>query len=54
MREWLAGDKAALDVYREVRDPYKVNAAQIYGVDYDAVSKDQRQVGKEAELELGF
>ena len=51
---WLAGEETALDVYREGRDPYKVNAAQIYGVDYDAVSKEQRQVGKVAELELGF
>ncbi len=51
---WLAGEETALDVYRGGRDPYKVNAAQIYGVDYDAVSKDQRKVGKVAELELGF
>ena len=51
---WLAGEETALNVYREGRDPYKVNAAQIYGVDYDAVSKDQRQVGKVAELALGY
>ncbi len=51
---WLAGEETALDVYREERDPYKVNAAQIYGVGYDAVSKDQRQVGKVAELALGY
>ena len=51
---WLAGEETALEVYREGRDPYKVNAAQIYGVDYDAVSKNQRQVGKVAELALGY
>ena len=51
---WLAGEETALNVYREGRDPYKVNAAQIYGVGYDAVSKDQRQVGKVAELALGY
>lgn len=51
---WLAGEETALVVYREGRDPYKVNAAQIYGVDYDFVSKDQRQVGKVAELALGY
>ena len=51
---WLAGEETALDVYREGRDPYKVNAVQIYGVDYDSVSKDQRQVGKVAELALGY
>lgn len=31
-----------------------MNAAQIYGVAYDDVSKDQRQVGKVAELALGY
>ena len=51
---WLAGEETALDVYREGRDPYKVNAAQIYGVAYDDVSKDQRQVGKVAEPALGY
>lgn len=51
---WLAGEETALEVYREGRDPYKVSAAQIYGVDYDSVSNDQRQVGKVVELELGF
>jgi DNA polymerase len=51
---WLAGEETALNVYREGRDPYKVNAAQIYGVGYGAVSKDQRQVGKVAELALGY
>lgn len=51
---WLAEEETALDVYLKGRDPYKVNAVQIYGVDYDSVSKDQRQVGKVAELELGF
>jgi len=51
---WLAGEETALDVYREGRDPYKVNAVQIYGVDYDSVSEDRRRVGKVAELELGF
>ena len=51
---WLAEEETALDVYREERDPYKVNAAQIYGVAYDDVSKEQRQVGKVAELALGY
>ena len=51
---WLAGEETALDVYREGRDTYKVNASLIYGVNYDSVSKEQRQVGKVAELELGF
>ena len=50
----LAGEESALAVYREGRDPYKVNAAQIYGVAYDSVSEDQRQIGKVAELALGY
>ena len=52
---WLAGEKTALDVYWKGRDPYKVNAAAaIYGVPYDEVTKKQRQVGKVAELALGY
>ena len=51
---WLAGEETALDVYREGRDPYKVAAAVIYHVPYDAVVKSQRQIGKVAELALGY
>ena len=54
VREWLVGDEAALAVYREGGDLYKVNAAQIYDVDFDSVSDNQRQVGKVAELALGY
>ena len=54
VRAWLAGEETALAVYREGRDPYKVNAAQIYGVPYDDVSNDQRRVGKVAELAFGY
>ena len=51
---WLAGEKTALDVYWNGRDPYKVNAAAIYGVPYEEVTKQQRQAGKVAELALGY
>ena len=51
---WLAKEETALDVYRSGRDPYKVNAAAIYGVSYDEVTKAQRQIGKVAELALGY
>jgi len=51
---WLAGEETALNVYRSGRDPYKVNAAAIYAVPYDDVTKKQRQVGKVAELALGY
>jgi len=51
---WAAGDEAALDVYRSDRDPYKVAAADVYGVAYDDVTKPQRQVGKVCTLALGY
>lgn len=51
---WLAGEETALDVYRHGRDPYKVAASAIYGVAYEDVQKPQRQVGKTAELALGY
>lgn len=54
---WLAasatGEKK-LDIFRERLDPYKVNAAATYGVQYLDVTDEQRQVGKVQELALGF
>jgi hypothetical protein len=38
----------------EKADLYKEFASELYGVERDAVSKDQRQVGKVAHLGLGF
>ena len=43
-----------LQVFRDKLDPYKVNASATFGVHYDAVTGDQRQVGKVQELALGF
>lgn len=51
---WMAGDAAALDVFRSGRDPYKVAAAKVFECSYDAVTKAQRQIGKIAELACGF
>lgn len=54
---WLAATDAGerkLDVFRERRDPYKVNASATYGVAYEDVTDEQRQVGKVQELALGF
>jgi DNA polymerase len=54
---WLAGSafgEAKLDVFRRKLDPYKVNAAATYGVQYLDVTSEQRQVGKVQELALGF
>ena len=50
---WLAGSafgEAKLDVFRRKLDPYKVNAAATYGVQYLDVTSEQRQVGKVQEL----
>jgi DNA polymerase len=54
---WLAASitgNAKLDVFRKKLDPYKVNAAATYGVAYEDVTGEQRQVGKVQELALGF
>jgi DNA polymerase len=54
---WASGDPHAedvLDVFRSGRDIYKREAAGIYRVAEDAVTKDQRQIGKVAILSLGF
>ena len=54
---WLAASpagEAKLDVFRKKLDPYKVNAAATYGVQYLDVTSEQRQVGKVQELALGF
>ena len=54
---WLAASSAGeakLDVFRKKLDPYKVNAAATYGVAYEDVTGEQRQVGKVQELALGF
>lgn len=50
---WLANSlsgEAKLDQYRQGIDPYIINAAALYGVEYEDVSKDQRQCGKVQEL----
>jgi DNA polymerase len=54
---WLADSEAGekkLDVFREGKDPYKVNAATLFNVRYEDVTDDQRQSGKVQELALGF
>ena len=50
---WLSNcpaGEAKLDVFRSGLDPYKVNAMASFGVTYDDVTSDQRQVGKVQEL----
>ena len=52
---WLSGrgdDK--LELFRTGEDVYKVNAAATFNVRVDAITKDQRQIGKVQELACGF
>ena len=51
---WLAGEKNILNMYREGIDLYKINAATIYGKLPQDVDKSERQIGKVAELALGY
>jgi DNA polymerase len=54
---WASADPQAedvLQVFRDGRDIYKREAAGIYRISEEIVSKEQRQVGKVAILSLGF
>lgn len=52
---WLAGQEDKLKIFREGKlDVYKVLGAKMYGVQYDVVTKDQRQAGKVGELSCGY
>lgn len=52
---WLSGvGDQKLDLFRTGADVYKVNAAATFGCTVDAVTKDQRQIGKVQELACGF
>jgi len=51
---WVAMEEKTLQAFRDNKDLYKVEASGIYGVPYDEVTKEQRQVGKTAVLALGY
>jgi DNA polymerase len=52
---WLSGrGQDKLELFRTGEDVYKVNAAATFSVRVDAVTKDQRQIGKVQELACGF
>lgn len=51
---WLAGEQWKLDAYAEGAKIYEMNAALIYGIPVEEVTKDQRQIGKVAELACGY
>lgn len=50
---WAANDHKGITTLLS-KDVYKVNAAQIFGVDYESVTKIQRQAGKVGELACGY
>ena len=51
---WLAHEDWKLNAYRKGQDLYKVLATKIFGVPYDQVTKEQRQIGKVGELSCGY
>lgn len=51
---WLADDESQLKLFRAGADPYKAIASVIFSCAIDGVSKDQRGIGKVAELALGY
>jgi DNA polymerase len=51
---WLAHEDWKLDAYRKGQDLYKTLASNMFGVAYNAVTKEQRQIGKVGELSCGY
>jgi DNA polymerase len=51
---WFCGAEAKLALYRAGVDVYSATYAQIFGKDIAEVTKDERQIGKVAELALGY
>jgi DNA polymerase len=51
---WQAGEQWKLDAYARGQDLYKVQAGQMFGIPADQVTKEQRQIGKVAELSCGY
>lgn len=51
---WLAGQESVLEVFRTHGKIYEAQAASIYNVRLEDVTKDQRQIGKVAILALGY
>ena len=51
---WMAGEQWVIEVFRRGGKIYEEAAAKIFGVSVDAVTKEQRQIGKTSELACGF
>lgn len=54
MIAWCAQSEYLLDLYRAGLDPYKDFATKVYGIDYTAVTKQQRTFCKPAVLGAGY
>lgn len=51
---WLAGEEAALKLFRDDEDIYVYQAADVFKIPRDRITKDQRQVGKVCILAFGY
>lgn len=51
---YIAGEKILLKQFTEGLDPYKTMAARIFNKEVEKISKEERQVGKQAVLGCGF
>jgi DNA polymerase len=51
---WLGGERWVLDAYVAGTDLYKATYSRSFGVPIEDVTKAQRQIGKAADLGLGF
>lgn len=51
---WLSGEEWVLDIFRTHGKIYEAAASAIYQMPMEQVTKAQRQIGKVAELALGF
>lgn len=51
---WVAGEKWVLDAFRDNRDIYKENAAQMLHKKYEDITKEDRNIGKVAVLACGY
>lgn len=51
---WLAGEESVLDAFAAGEDVYKRQAAITYGISSDQVTKDERFMGKQQVLGLGY